>query len=137
MHEIRMKLEPEEPDFSDILTELEELESELKENHDENDFELTTSDLGLSDSRNQRELEYRLGQEQRAENGDEKFATGEAQNSHYFNLLRFEKAKKVKNIVSIFIWIQLGTIKRICFRITYLIVIGPSMTVIGPSSDPP
>ena len=104
-----MKMEPEEPDFSDILTELEELESELKENHDENDFELTASDLGLSDSRTW--LEDRLGQEQRTENGDEKFAADEAQNSHYFNLLLFEKAKKVKNIVSIFIWIQLGTIK--------------------------
>ena len=94
-----MKLEPEEPDFSDILTELEELESELKETHDEN--ELASNDLNeeLSASRSHRELEDRLGQGQRTETAD-KFATDEAQNSHYFNLLRFEKAKKVKNIVS-------------------------------------
>ena len=100
-----MKMEPEEPDFSDILTELEELESELKETHDENDFELASNDLNeeLSACRSQRELEDRLGQEQRTETAD-KFATDEAQNSHYFNLLRFEKAKKVKKIVST-IWI--------------------------------
>ena len=106
MHEIRMKMEPEEPDFSDILTELEELESELKETHVEDDFTLTASDLneGLSASRSQRELEDRLGQGQRTENADAKYAADEAQNSHYFNLLRFEKAKKVKNIVSS-IWI--------------------------------
>ena len=106
MHEIRMKMEPEEPDFSDILTELEELESELKETHVEDDFTLTASDLneGLSASRSQRELEDRLGQGQRTENSDAKYAADEAQNSHYFNLLRFEKAKKVKNIVSS-IWI--------------------------------
>ena len=96
-----MKIEPEEPDFSDILTELEELESELKDSHEERDLDLAPNGFKeeLSASQSQRELEDRLRQE-RGKDNDDQFTTGEAQNSHYFNLLQFEKAKKVKNIVS-------------------------------------
>ena len=101
MHEIRMKIEPEEPDFSDILTELEELESELKDSNEENDFDLASRDLNkeLPGSWSQKELENRLRQEK--DKMDDNFTLDEAQNTHYFNLLQFEKAKKVKNIVSI------------------------------------
>ena len=95
-----MKIEPEEPDFSDILTELEELESELKDGNEENDFDPASRDLNeeLFSSWSQKEVESRLRQEN--DKRDDNFTSDEAQNSHYFNLLQFDKAKKVKNIVS-------------------------------------
>ena len=95
-----MKIEPEEPDFSDILTELEELESELKDGNEENDFDPVSRDLNKEQpgSWSQNEVESRLQPE--TDKVHDNFTSDEAQNSHYFNLLQFDKAKKVKNIVS-------------------------------------